>query len=165
VKDSSGATNGSQTCGGGCSIVVAPAITISCPPSSATNGTTYSATLAVTGGTGPYTFSITSGALPSGVTLNAKTGVISGTPTKSGTFTVAFKVVDSRGLVGVTSCNGSACNSGDGSGWGGNGWGGSGWGGDDDSDDNSNCIAVITVCDKGQNNNNSWGDNNWGGWW
>jgi hypothetical protein len=36
-------------------------------------------TLDVVGGTSPYTFAITAGALPSGLTLNTSTGVISGT--------------------------------------------------------------------------------------
>ena len=44
-------------------------------------GSTYAATLAATGGTAPYSWRITSGALPAGLTLTAATGVISGTPT------------------------------------------------------------------------------------
>ena len=48
------------------------------------NGTlnvAYSATLAASGGTLPYTWSISDGALPGGLTLNASTGAITGTPT------------------------------------------------------------------------------------
>ena len=43
-------------------------------------GVAYSATLTATGGTTPYAWSITSGVLPTGLSLNASTGLISGTP-------------------------------------------------------------------------------------
>ena len=55
----------------------------------------YSQTLAVTGGTAPYTWTITSGTLPSGLSLSSS-GVISGTPTTAGDPTsVTFQVTDS----------------------------------------------------------------------
>ena len=47
---------------------------------SATIGTVYSATLAATGGTPAYTWSISVGSLPSGLSLNTATGAIAGTP-------------------------------------------------------------------------------------
>ena len=43
----------------------------------------YSQTVSATGGTGPYTFTISTGALPPGLTLDPATGVISGTPTSA----------------------------------------------------------------------------------
>jgi len=55
----------------------------------ATIGAAYSQTLTATGGTTPYTWSVTSGTLASGLTLSTS-GVISGTPTSVGsTFTVS----------------------------------------------------------------------------
>ncbi len=54
----------------------------------------YTATVAASGGTLPYTWSHT-GTLPAGLTLNASTGVISGTPTKAASVTITFKVTDS----------------------------------------------------------------------
>jgi hypothetical protein len=48
-------------------------------------GTAYSATLAATSGTKPYTWSVYSGSLPAGLSLAASTGVISGMPTEAGT--------------------------------------------------------------------------------
>lgn len=60
-----------------------------------TVGSVYSATLAATGGTGTRTWSILSGSLPTGLTLNPSTGAISGTPTTAGTSTVMIQVQDS----------------------------------------------------------------------
>src|ERR1700733_7777983 len=59
-------------------------------------GAAYSTTLAATGGTTPYTWSLTSGTLPSGLSLNASTGAIIGTPTATANATsLTFKVTDS----------------------------------------------------------------------
>ena len=60
----------------------------------ATDGTSYSQTLTVTGGTAPYTWTVSSGALPAGMTLSSS-GVLSGTPTVSGTFNFSVTVTDS----------------------------------------------------------------------
>mgnify|MGYP005807243017 FL=1 len=66
----------------------APTITTDSLPNG-TEGTSYSQTLTATG-TAPITWSVTSGSLPTGLTLNESTGLISGTPTSQGTsnFTV-----------------------------------------------------------------------------
>ncbi|MBA5866063.1 MAG: hypothetical protein GDA67_05120 [Nitrospira sp. CR1.3] len=62
------------------------------------NGTVtqaYSRTLQVSGGTGPFTWSIQTGSLPTGVTLASSTGVISGIPSAAGTFNFTPQVTDS----------------------------------------------------------------------
>jgi hypothetical protein len=58
-------------------------------------GTAYNATLNATGGTTPYTWSISSGQLPPGTSLNSTSGAITGTPTQSGTFYFTANILDS----------------------------------------------------------------------
>jgi len=65
----------------------------------ATSGTAYSQTLIASGGTGTYTYSITAGALPAGVALSGA-GVISGTPTTSGSFNFTVTAKDGDGFTG-----------------------------------------------------------------
>ncbi|HLI63990.1 MAG TPA: Ig domain-containing protein, partial [Terriglobales bacterium] len=60
-----------------------------------TVGVSYSTTLAATGGVAPYTWSITGGNLPAGLSLSSA-GVISGTPTASGTANFTVQVADSE---------------------------------------------------------------------
>jgi hypothetical protein len=60
----------------------------------ATVNTAYSATVSATGGSGSYTFAVSSGSLPSWLTLNSTTGVLSGTPTATGTWTFTIKATD-----------------------------------------------------------------------
>ncbi len=60
-----------------------------------TNGASYSASLAATGGAPSYTWSVASGSLPAGLSLSGA-GVISGTPTGTGTSTFTVSVSDSE---------------------------------------------------------------------
>lgn len=57
--------------------------------------TTCSLAPSISGGTSPYTWSIASGALPSGMALDTSTGTISGTPTTVGSSPVTIEVTDS----------------------------------------------------------------------
>lgn len=80
------------------SLVVAP-VTLSItsfstlPPG--TINSTYSTSLNASGGTAPYTWSITAGSLPNGVRLAANTGLLSGTPSSSGVYFIGVRAVDS----------------------------------------------------------------------
>ena len=57
-------------------------------------GTAYSQTLSATGGVAPYTWTVSSGTLPVGLTLSSA-GVLSGTPSVGGTSTFTILVTDS----------------------------------------------------------------------
>jgi Putative Ig domain len=57
-------------------------------------GTSYSASLTASGGQPPYQWSIGSGSLPAGLTLNASTGILSGSTTQTGTSTFSVKGTD-----------------------------------------------------------------------
>lgn len=60
----------------------------------------YSQTIAGADGKPPYTFSVSSGSLPAGLTL-ASTGALTGTPTSAGTATLTLQVRDANGRTGA----------------------------------------------------------------
>ena len=66
-------------------------------------GTPYSQTLTASsanGGTAPYSFLVSAGALPAGLTLSAG-GVLSGTPTTAGSFNFTVQATSSNGFSGT----------------------------------------------------------------
>lgn len=65
-------------------------------------GVAYTETVSAQGGSSPYTFSLLSGSLPTGLSLSSS-GTISGTPTATGTFSFTIKVTDTNGYTGQTS--------------------------------------------------------------
>ncbi|GAA4809622.1 Ig domain-containing protein [Tomitella cavernea] len=60
----------------------------------ATTGTAYSRSLTASGGTAPYSWAVTTGTLPDGLTLSSA-GEIAGTPTTAGAETFTVTVTDS----------------------------------------------------------------------
>jgi hypothetical protein len=62
----------------------------------ATAGTAFSKTFTQTGGVAPMSFSISAGALPAGLAVNPS-GLLSGTPTQTGTFPFTVQVTDAGG--------------------------------------------------------------------
>ncbi|MBB4105838.1 beta strand repeat-containing protein [Allorhizobium borbori] len=84
--------------------VLAPTLTFSPAAGALTNGavgTAYSQTLAASGGTAPYTYAVTSGSLPAGLSLNTSTGAISGTPTTAGNASFSITATDTYDAIGV----------------------------------------------------------------
>jgi hypothetical protein len=70
----------------------------SAPPVAAP-GQPYNFQIEVTPGVDPYTFAVTSGALPPGITLDPVDGLLFGIPTASGSFTFTVRVTDDCGEV------------------------------------------------------------------
>jgi hypothetical protein len=68
-----------------------------------TVGVAYSATLSASGGTPPYTWSLASGSLPVGLTLDTTTGGLNGTPTVAGTSNFTVQVTDKATPPGAAS--------------------------------------------------------------
>jgi hypothetical protein len=98
-----------------CSITIAPAIlTLGCVSGSGQVNFNYASALAATGGTPPYSFSITAGALPPGLTLNPTTGAVTGMPTTAGIFSFTAKVTDSTGSSALTKSSNCSITIGDG---------------------------------------------------
>jgi hypothetical protein len=82
---------------------------LTCPASSGTVNQPYNSALVASGGTMPYTFSLASGTLSDGLSLNTATGVISGTPTAPTTLTFVGQVTDSSNPQMTATTPGSAC--------------------------------------------------------
>ena len=84
--------------------IAPPALAVTCPLGTAQAGVAYNSLVAATGGTPPYTFSIT-GSLPPTLSLIASTGLLIGTPTGAGTFSFGTGVQDSASSIATNSCS------------------------------------------------------------
>jgi len=101
VQDDGGTTNGGVDTSSPAQTftisVDAPVITLS--PATLPDGIlafAYSQTITASGGTGTYTFAVTAGTLPTGLTLSSA-GVLSGSPIALGTFNFTVTATDSSG--------------------------------------------------------------------
>jgi len=88
-------TLGAVSCGSGTS---SGALSLTCSlPNTAEVGIAFNSEggCVPSGGKSPYTYSITAGTLPPGLSLAASSGVLSGTPTTAGTYTFNITATDS----------------------------------------------------------------------
>lgn len=67
-------------------------------------GQAYSTTFTQAGAILPVTWSLVAGSFPTGLSLNAATGVLSGTPTAAGTFNFTVQVTDAGNNIAQVSC-------------------------------------------------------------
>ena len=73
-----------------------PALTFTGSLPNAVVGVAYTQTLHATGGVGPYSYAVTAGALPGGITVSS-TGVVSGIPTAAGAYSFTATATDAEG--------------------------------------------------------------------
>jgi hypothetical protein len=90
-------TSNSPTATVSLTVYAAPTFTPSTLPDGVV-GTPYSQTLVGSGGQTPYTWAVTSGALPAGLTLNSSSGTITGTPTANGASTFTVRLSEAGGV-------------------------------------------------------------------
>lgn len=79
---------------------ICPVINVGAITSTGTVGTAFSQTITASGGTAPYTYTLTSGALPGGLSLTTA-GVLSGTPNVEISSTVTVTATDANGCTGT----------------------------------------------------------------
>jgi len=94
VTDANGQTATEAT---SITVMAGPLLSFPAPPAGAV-GVAYGDALTVGGGTGPFTWSVSAGTLPAGMTLNASMGVLSGTPTAMGSSAFTVQVSDAAGM-------------------------------------------------------------------
>ncbi|MGA2432416.1 MAG: Ig-like domain-containing protein [Acidimicrobiales bacterium] len=63
----------------------------------------YNQAIAITGGQSPFVWSLASGSLPPGLSLNTSSGAITGTPTTVGSYTFTLAAADAGGILTATS--------------------------------------------------------------
>jgi hypothetical protein len=82
--------------------VLCPTITVG-PPSLPVGvvGMDFNSTITQTGGVAPVTFTVSEGMLPTNLSLDMATGVLSGKPTQAGQFSFTIKATDANGCAGV----------------------------------------------------------------
>jgi hypothetical protein len=106
VTDSVNATATASTSG-----TITAVLALTATPSTATEvGATYSQANTVSGGTAPYSYTLSAGALPNGTTLNGTTGLVSGTPTTAGPFSYTIRVTDHDGAFATAASSGTIAN-------------------------------------------------------
>ena len=99
------ATDSKGMTGSGDYILVIAQTTLTVVPLVLPNGTlgqAYSTSMGANGGTAPYTFSLSRGALPTGVTLSP-TGTLAGKPQQAGMFNISITAIDALGSAGSRS--------------------------------------------------------------
>jgi hypothetical protein len=84
-------------------VIVSPLQITTTSIASGEEGTPYTASLSASGGVAPYSWSITSGQLPAGLTLDGGSGVISGAPSEAGTFGLTLQVAGSDSITASAS--------------------------------------------------------------
>jgi hypothetical protein len=82
-----------------------PTIVNACPLPCGSIGRDYSHTLLPSGGVSPYTWTNISGTLPPGLVLDPGSGIISGTPTKTNSYSFTLRVTGGNGLFSDKPCS------------------------------------------------------------
>jgi hypothetical protein len=85
--------------------IVSPLTLAGGPQPEGTVGLAYSTSLVAAGGSTPYTWSITAGTLPAGLSISPSTGLIAGIPTAKGTSNFTVQVKDSLGATATAAAS------------------------------------------------------------
>ncbi|MEO7921792.1 MAG: putative Ig domain-containing protein [Thermoanaerobaculia bacterium] len=104
---STGANTGCSGTGATYTFQICPVVTVTAPTrqDGVVNAAIPNVTFTQSGATTPN-FTVASGSLPAGMTLGLTTGVLGGTPTATGTFSITVKATDTA--AGTNGCNGTS---------------------------------------------------------